>query len=124
MVFVLLGILPMKAQQPIVWQTGETEVKVEFYTPTIVRIVKTPANHTYDKKSLVVLAKPEAVNITQKGLSASSGKLSVKMDARGALSFADGKGRILLREKSTQFEQLTTGGNAGSCKVGQTFTLK
>ena len=124
MVFVLLGILPMKAQQPIVWQTGETEVKVEFYTPTIVRIVKTPANHTYDKKSLVVLAKPEAVNITQKGLSASSGKLSVKMDARGALTFADGKGRILLREKSTQFEQLTTGGNAGSCKVGQTFTLK
>ena len=66
----------MKAQQPIVWQTGETEVKVEFYTPTIVRVVKTPVGHQSVQPSLVVLAKPEAVSVTQKGLSASSGQLS------------------------------------------------
>ena len=121
----LLAVLTLQAQNPVQWLTGETEVKVEFYTPTIVRIVKTPAGHTDRQPSLVVLAKPEAVSVTQKGQMASSGQLSVRMDQKtGALTFADGKGRVLLKEKACQMEKLTTGGNAGSYSVGQTFTLQ
>ena len=116
----LVATLTLMAQNAVQWQAGETNVKVEFYTPTIVRIVKTPAQQTYDKKSLVVLAKPEAVSIAQKGLSASSGKLSVRMDAKtGALTFADGKGRVLLREHGFSL----TRRNADEWEVKQTFTL-
>ena len=121
----LMASAMLLAQQPVQWQTGETDVKVEFYTPTIVRVVKTPVGHQSVQPSLVVLAKPEAVSVTQKGLSASSGQLSVVLNAKtGALTFSDGKGRVLLREKSMKFEPLTTGGNAGAYRVGQTFTLQ
>ncbi len=121
----LLALLTLQAQNPVQWRTGETDVKVEFYTPTIVRIVKTPTGHASKQPSLVVLAKPEAVSVKANGQSASSGQLGVKMDAKtGALTFTDGRGRVLLKEKSAQFEILTTGANAGAYKVGQTFTLQ
>ena len=42
-------------------------MKVEFYTPSIVHIVKSPTGHQYTKQSLVVIASPENVNVTQKG---------------------------------------------------------
>ena len=121
----LMAMLTLQAQNPVQWKTGETNVKVEFYTSAIVRIVKTPAGHASTQPSLVVLAKPEAVSVVQKGLTASSGRLGVKMDAKtGALTFTDAKGRVLLREKSSRLEPLTTGGNAGAYKVGQTFALQ
>ena len=52
---------------PVEIQAGKTDVKVEFYTPSIVHIVKSPTGHQYTKQSLVVIASPENVNVTQKG---------------------------------------------------------
>ena len=100
------------------------DVKVEYFTPSIVRIVKTPTGSESRQPSLVVLAKPENVSITEKGKSVTSGQLEVKLDPKtGALTFADSKGRVLLKEKNCTMEQLTTGGNAGEYAVGQTITL-
>ena len=38
--------------KPVELQAGKTDVKVEFYTPSIVHIVKSPTGHQYTKQSL------------------------------------------------------------------------
>ena len=99
-------------------------VKVEFFTPKIVHIVKYPAAETTDQKSLVVIAKPEDVSVTERGNSVSSGELTVRKDPKtGCLTFLSTKGQVLLREKSHNFTPRTTGSDAGKWEVRQTFTL-
>ncbi len=83
------------------------QVKVEFMTPSIVHVVKGEPT-----KSLVVIAKPEQVEIKQKGNTWSSNALTVKQDAQGNLTFLTAKGKVLLREKSYDVTE-----------VRQTFTL-
>ena len=98
---------------PVEIQAGKTDVKVEFYTPSIVHIVKSPTGHQYTKQSLVVIAGPENVNVTQKGNTLMSDVLTVKVDDKtGAVTFSS-KGKTLLREKSHTFSPLN-----------QTFTLE
>ena len=114
------------AQKQMQVNTGQQQVNVEFFTPTIVHVVKSPVGHEYDKQSLVVIAVPasEEVKVTQKGNVASSSALTVKVDAKsGAITFCDARGRILLREKSTTFEPVAANPQAGAYKVTQTFTL-
>ncbi len=71
------------------------EIKVEFFTPSIVHVVKGQPT-----KTLVVTAKPEQVAITQKSNIWASSELTVKQDAQGNLTFLTAKGKVLLREKS------------------------
>ena len=42
---------------PVQIQAGKTNISVEFFTPSIVRVVKSPVGHEYTKRSLVVIAK-------------------------------------------------------------------
>ena len=109
---------------PVEFQTGETTVRLEFYTPRTVRVLKSPAGHKYDKQGLVVIAKPENVKVIQKGNTVSSEVLTVVMDSKtGALTFS-AKGKTLLREKGTvTFEPRTEGPDAGKYRVTQTFQL-
>lgn len=112
------------AQRQVQVNTGQQQVSVEFFTPSIVHVVKSPIGHQYDKQSLVVITAPEEVKVTQKGNSASSAALTVKVDQKtGTVTFADARGHILLREKETAFEPVTTNPQAGAYKVTQTFTL-
>ena len=83
------------------------DVKVEFFTPSIVHIVKGQPT-----KTLVITAKPEQVAVTQKGNTWTSSELIVKQDGKGNLTFLTSKGKVLLREKSCDIS-----------KVSQTFTL-
>ena len=83
------------------------EVKVEFITPTIVHVVKGQPT-----KSLVVTAKPEQVAVTRQGNTVKSSELTVKQDAKGNLTFLTAKGKVLLKEKSSDV-----------AKVQQVFTL-
>jgi len=71
------------------------EIKVEFFTPSIVHVVKGQPT-----KTLVVTAKPEQVAITQKSNIWASSELTVKQDAQGNLTFLTAKGKVLLREKN------------------------
>ncbi|MBQ3752809.1 MAG: DUF5110 domain-containing protein [Prevotella sp.] len=86
---------------------GKTDVTVEFFSPTIVHVVKgTPT------KTLVVTAKPNDAG-WQKGKGVwQSGKLTVKQDAQGRLTFLTAKGKVLLREKDCDVAE-----------ARQTFTL-
>ena len=99
-------------------------VKIEFFTPRVVHIVKSQNDNYAGKKSLVVTAQKEDVALQQRGSTISSGELSVKLDERtGCVTFMTPKGSVLLREKSHSFDALTSGNNAGKWKVRQTFTL-
>ncbi len=125
---VLSAILCMMAAamtgSPVEMQTSGTTVTLEFFTPSIVRVVKSPIGHTYEKQGLVVIAQPDDVQITQKGHTVSSDVLTVSLDAKtGALTFT-AKGKTLLREKGAcQFEPRTTGPDSGAYRVTQCFQL-
>ena len=90
-------------------QAGAQALKVEFLTPRIVHIVKGQPT-----KTLVVTAQPEQGVATQSGNTWKSSELTVKQDARGALTFLDAKGRVLLRELSSSI---------ADGKVSQSFRL-
>ncbi|MBQ7239428.1 MAG: DUF5110 domain-containing protein [Bacteroidales bacterium] len=84
------------------------EVKIEFITPSIVHVTK-----GVPTKSLVVIAQPEEVAVTQKGDALSSKVLTVRQNPKtGALTFLTAQGKVLLREKSCDIS-----------KVQQVFTL-
>ena len=125
---VLSAILCMMAAamtgSPVEMQTSGTTVTLEFFTPSIVRVVKSPIGHTYEKQGLVVIARPDDVRITRKGHTVSSDVLTVSLDAKtGALTFT-AKGKTLLREKGAGlFEPRTTGPDSGAYRVTQCFQL-
>ena len=123
---VLLSCMAMVAvaQNPMLVQTEQLQVKVEFFTPSIVHVVKAPVGHQCNKQSLVVIAKPENVKVRQKNNTVSSGALTVEVDAAsGNLTFSDSKGDVLLREKGSAFEPVAKNTQAGAYKVAQTFML-
>ena len=121
---VSLMTLSAAAQPKMELQTENLHVSVEFYTPSIVRVVKSPAGHHYDKKSLVVTAQPGQVIVSRTGHSLSSEALTVKIDPKsGAVSFLTSRGKVLLRELSCSFEPRTEGPDAGAYRVTQRFRL-
>ncbi|MBQ9649729.1 MAG: DUF5110 domain-containing protein [Prevotella sp.] len=73
---------------------AQQEVRVEFYTPSIVHVVKGQPTNT-----LVVTATPQQVEVTRQGSVWKSSELIVRQDAKtGALTFLTAKGKVLLRE--------------------------
>ncbi len=125
MLAVMLSLtLAVLAGTPAKFDIGKTSVRVQFYAPGIVRVVKTPVGQDYAAKSLVVTASPQDVQVSQKGNTLKSSALTVKVNAKtGALTFYSAKGRVLLREKSCSFEPRQMGPDAGSCRVTQQFML-
>ena len=83
------------------------DVKVEFFTPSIVHIVKGQPT-----KTLVVTAEPEPIEVKHRGNVWQSAELTVRQDAKGNLTFLTAKGKVLLREKACDVNE-----------ARQTFTL-
>lgn len=109
---------------PTDFQTAKTKVSVEFYTPSIVRVVKAPIDHNYNKESLVITAAPSNVEVVKNGNKLSSSELTVSVDAKtGAITFATKAGKTLLKEKASAFEVRQDGPDAGAYRVTQSFTL-
>ena len=123
-IVLLYWAMAVTAQKQMQVNAGQQQVSVEFFTPSIVRVVKTPVGHQYEKHSLVVIAAPEEVEVRQKDNMASSNVLTVKVNPKsGAVTFVDARGRIMLSEKSTTFEPVATNPQAGAYKVTQAFML-
>ena len=96
-------------------QVYAQDVKVEFFTPTIVHIVKGQPT-----KTLVVTAKPENVAVTQKGNTWTSSELTVKLNPETkSLTFMTSKGKVLLREQGWSLVRK----NIDEFEVSQTFQL-
>ena len=102
--------------------------EIEFFTPSIVRVVKTPDGTVPDRKSLVVTAKPDkvAVSIADKGhvRTYKTKQLTVVVDRQQQkVSFLAPDGTPLLAEGSHSFKPITEGVDRGHYQVGQTFVL-
>ena len=94
---------------------ADDEVKVEFVTPSIVHVVKGEPT-----KSLVVIAKPEKVNVVKNGNTWKSSELTVKLEPETeTLVFMTNKGKVLLKEKGISMVRK----NADEFEVSQRFFL-
>ena len=58
------------AGAPAEFEIGGTQVRVQFYAPGIVRVVKTPTGRDYQKQSMVVTAAPDDAESTAETASA------------------------------------------------------
>ncbi len=88
--------------------------KVTYYSPNIVRVVKTPTSQEVEKHSFVVIAQPQAGN---------KKNVRVTEDAEGLLTFRDSKGNVLLQEGRPTFQRINEGVDKGRYQVGQSFSL-
>ncbi|MBP5630907.1 MAG: DUF5110 domain-containing protein [Bacteroidaceae bacterium] len=79
------------------------EIGVEFFTPSIVHIVKSPNGKR--PKSLVVTAKPQDVAVKKSGNIWKSKELTVKLDPTSkCLTFLTSSGKVLLKEAAWTIE--------------------
>ncbi len=123
-IVLIMGLgLSANAQEAQKYSTKGGDVTVQFYSPDIVRITKTPAGKTYDRQSMVVIAEPENVQVTKGKNSLSTKALRVSIDENGNITFRDGRGKVLLREKGNEFVERTDGPDKGAYRVTQTFLL-
>ena len=91
------------------------DVKVEFFTPSIVHVVKDEPT-----KTLVITAKPEHVPVTHTGNTWKSSELTVKLEPETqTLVFMTNKGKVLLREKGISMVRKTE----DEFEVSQSFFL-
>lgn len=106
-----------------------TDVEVQFYSPTIVRVLKSPEGVAFKKESLSVIKKPEVTKFTiqQNGdiVSLKSEKMKVDVDVKsGKISYYTLAGAPLLSEKESG-ATFTDFNDAGSktYTINQLFSL-
>ena len=105
------------------------DVNVEFYSPSIVRVYKTPSQKSCNKESLVIVKTPEStpVSFGEKGknVTLSSRLIQVEVNPEtGGIHFFDSSGQRLLTDKDygTQFTPFNDAG-VPSFNVRQAFLL-
>ena len=104
---------------------GVKAQKVEFYTPSIVHVVREKAPSA--EKSQVVTAVPQKVKVTESG---TDGKKTYKSAAltvtveNGRVTFADPKGQVLLKEGECVFTPIAEGIDKGAYRVKQGFAVE
>ena len=108
---------------------NSTDVEIQFYGPSIVRVLKSPVGKAFTKESLTVIKKPQATKFTvnQQGdiVSLKSNKLKVDVDIKsGKIAYASLAGTQLLSEKEAG-ATFTDFDDAGSktYTINQSFTL-
>lgn len=105
--------------------------EVIFYSPSIARVVKYPdaSKGMPDKKSLSVVLSPEqtAFDFRERGneVVLTTSDMVVRIEkSTGKLRFADARQKKLVMERSaSRFEPNTRTADAGTYRVGQTFSL-
>ncbi len=108
---------------------NKTDVEIQFYTPSIVRIIKSPEGSSFTKKSLSVIAVPQKINFTAKQ---QAGTLTIKSDSvtvqcnlgSGTIRFYTIAGTNLLSEKenSTSFKPFNDAGS-NTYSIEQAYAL-
>ncbi|MDT3401984.1 glycoside hydrolase family 31 protein [Mucilaginibacter terrae] len=108
---------------------GSQSIEIQFYSPSIVRVIKTTKGETLVKESLSVIKKAEQVAFSSKktseNLNLSSKALTVSLNLKtGEISYATPNGKKLLSEFE-RGEHFTTVNDAGSkaLSIYQAFKL-
>ena len=118
-------------------QVANQNVTVEFYSPTIVRIVKndiatasaSKTNLTNVKKSYSVILKPQQIkdiDIKETGntISMNSSYITVSLNTEtGVITFFSHDGKPLLTDVNTQLTPRTDEANKGKYRIKQSFKL-
>jgi alpha-D-xyloside xylohydrolase len=111
-------------------QLETMDVSIEYYSPSIVRVLKTPKGHSFDKQSLSVVKVPANTTVKheQKGnsLVLSSGELSVLLNlSSGSVTFLDADDAILLAEKeeASEFVEFDDAGST-AYSIKQSYLLE
>ena len=120
-----------KAASVITRQVVNQNVTIEFYSPTIVRIVKSDANNakSIGKKSYSVILKPQqlkGVYIQENGdiVSMKSTFITVELNQKtGEIRFLSKDGKPLLTDTKTTFEARKDEANKGRYRIKQAFRL-
>ena len=105
------------------------DVSIEFYSPSIVRVVKAAKGSSVKKKSYSVIMTPEVfenfkTTNTVDGISLASDRITVNINSTtGEITFANSKGETLLKDTRTMLTPRTDEANKGKYKVAQTFIL-
>ncbi len=137
-IYLVLFVLPIAGIQSQVYQKtnlglkttlNNTNIEIQFYTPSIVRVLKWPDGKTFSKESLSVIKSPQQVNfrIKEQGdqVILLSEKLQVGLNLKnGNVSFEAPGSKPLLKEKegSFSFVDFNDAGNK-TYSVSQTFVL-
>lgn len=105
-----------------------TAQKLEFFTPSIVRVTKTAGGNDVNKQSLVVTAAPQKVAVAVKDdgntVTYRTRELAVTVDkATQTVSFATNGGTKLMSEGGHAFTPITEGVDKGRYRVRQAFAL-
>ena len=104
------------------------QVKVTFFTPTVVRVQKAPEASGFHDGSVAVVAQPENVRVTVKASGTSkvysSPSLKVTVAADGTVSFATANGKALMKEGESSFSERTEGLDKGAFVTKQAFRLE
>jgi len=111
--FAVISSLPLiscnrhytKTEHGIKTDVGSTVTDIQFYSPEIVRIIKSEKGFDFRKTSLSVIKEPEKVSFSVTGndstIIAATDSMAVKINlVTGAVSFASADGEILLTEKA------------------------
>ena len=108
---------------------NKADVEIQFYTASIVRIIKSPENSSFNKKSLSVIATAQKTNLTTKEqagvVTIKSESISVKCNlTSGTISFYNNSGTALLQEKenSTSFKPFNDAGQ-NTYTISQAYVL-
>lgn len=100
-----LGLLSTVLLNGMMFTSQQLEVNVQFYTPEIVRVYKTPVGHPYDKQSIVVQVQPDESVVVKKHQEGdmtmlTSQSLQVQVNTKtGGIDFYTCNGRHLLKNK-------------------------
>ena len=99
--------------------------KIEFFTPSIIHVVKDNGSPVAFKSD-VIIASPQDVKVSEKTTGGTttykSSELTVTV-TDGKLTFADSKGNVLLKEGESKFTPINDGPDKGSYKVKQCFAI-
>ena len=103
------------------------QVKVTFFTPSLVRVQKAPDASGFHDGSVAVVTAPEAVKVTERKAGGSvvytSSALRVTVAADGTVSFASASGKPLLLEGESSFTERAEGLDKGAFVTKQVFRL-
>ena len=131
LLFISLGVQAQAYQKTtlgIKTQIKGHEIELQFYSPDIVRVIKYPAGHSFDKQSLSVVLKPgeTSFNVKQQGdeLILDSRKMQVRLDLNsGNIAFgAEGKPLLSEKEAGASFSEFDDAGTK-TFSVKQAFVL-
>lgn len=104
------------------------QTEVQFLSPEIARILKSPTTTMTTPKSVVVTMQPQktAVKVNETGgtVVLASSAITITVDKQaGTITYTDALGKELLREKTNAFTQRTIGPDKGAYTISQTYTL-